>query len=126
MVRIRPNSLNGDLIAQVRTADKNYLIQMSNQQYLAAVSLADQLQVSINDFLLWLHVPGSGVEITGQSGSAAIEDVALARQASFRGIAVDQYVAELVLKGVAKDEANSAFFPATAKFSPAAISSDRF
>lgn len=125
MLKIHPDRLNGDIIAEVRSADRNHLVQLSHREYLAASSLADQLSTSINNLLLWLHVPDSGVRIEGQD-VAAIEEMALnvalldgnqhgkealQRQAYFRRLSIEEYIRLLLLKDLEQDEANSIFDP---------------
>src|ERR1700676_2491726 len=69
VLRINPGRLVGEVIVEARTVDTIFLVQLSHKEYLAASALADRLQIPINDFLLWWHVPYSGVEIARQTGS---------------------------------------------------------
>jgi hypothetical protein len=125
MVQIHPDRLNGDVIVESRSADRNHLVQLSHEQYQAASVLASQLSSSINNLLLWVHVPDSGIEMAGQDvvstedmtlnvdfvdGSENIRK-ALARQATVRNQSVEHYIRCSVLAALAHDEANSIFNP---------------
>jgi hypothetical protein len=124
MTRIDPDKLTADLLVQSRSAENNYLIQTTHAEYRAASKLSEELSISLNDFLLWLHVPDSGVTLPGQADLGAIEDIALnvalldsdenghralERQAFFRNLTIDQYIRQLVLKGLAEDEQRCVF-----------------
>jgi hypothetical protein len=125
MVQIHPDRLTGDLIVESRDAERNHLVQLSHKQYQAAGEVANSLSSSINDLLLWIHVPGCDVKIDGQDvvpmedtalnvafveGSESIK-TALARQASFRNQSIEEYIRCSVRAALVQDEANSIFHP---------------
>jgi hypothetical protein len=125
MVQIHPDRLTGDLIVESRDAERNHLVQLSHEQYQTASILAKQFSTSINNLLLWIHVPDSAISMPGQDAVPAEEMAlnvalmdgsetakkALQRQASFRNQSVEEYIGSLVLKELVQDEADSIFHP---------------
>jgi hypothetical protein len=125
MVQIHPDRLTGDLIVESRDAERNHLVQLSHEQYKAACEVAERLSTSINDLLVWIHVPGSAISMPGQDmvpteemalnvalmdGSETVKK-ALERQASFRKQSIEEYIRCSVLAAVVQDEADSIFHP---------------
>lgn len=131
MTRINPDSITQSIIVAARTSDKNNLIQMSAEDYrFAGDCAAPSFGLEISELLLSIHglaspLPGQEDLLQEQpehadsalclSVSSSDEHVgrALARQARYIDAPVQEYLARLVLRGLAADERESVLDPET-------------
>ena len=132
MVKIHPDRLVGDLIAECRNDTRTFLIQLSNAEYRKASDLADRIGLPVSSFILAATVPESGIALAGQADrfneqsspqslGIAIQNVDadtqrfIDRQAAFHGLPAEQYLADLVIRGLLQDESTSIIDPNTSE-----------
>jgi hypothetical protein len=124
MSSINPDTLRKDLIVQARTNEKNHMFQITYADYREADRIAKAFGLDVGPLLLSFH--GHGEPLPGQEDllrdpvgeiqvklASASDHVqrSIERQSRYRGIEVNQYLADLALRQLTEDETDSVLDP---------------